>query len=92
VVPALNLLGGLPMRKAVGTSLLVIALKGFAGYAGHATHVDIDMGLAALVSGSAVVGSVVGGRLTNLIAPNTLRKGFAVFVLVMAVFVLAKEL
>ena len=92
VVPALNLLGGLPMRKAVGTSLLVIALKGFAGYAGHAAHIDIDMGLAALVSVSAVVGSVLGGRLTNLISPDTLRKGFAVFVLVMAVFVLAKEL
>lgn len=92
VVPALNLLGGLPMRKAVGTSLLVIALKGFAGYAGHAAHIDIDLGLAALVSVSAVVGSVLGGRLTSLIAPETLRKGFAVFVLVMAIFVLAKEL
>lgn len=92
VVPALNLLGGLPMRKAVGTSLLVIALKGFAGYAGHAAHIDIDLSLAALVSTSAVVGSVLGGRLTSLIPPETLRKGFAVFVLVMAIFVLAKEL
>ncbi|MCK6522179.1 sulfite exporter TauE/SafE family protein [Myxococcota bacterium] len=92
VVPALNLLGGLPMRKAVGTSLLVIALKGFAGYAGHSAHIDIDLGLAALVSGSAVVGSVLGGRLTSLLAPTTLRRGFAVFVLVMAVFVLGKEL
>lgn len=92
VVPALALLGGLPMRRAVGTSLLVIALKSFAGYAGHAGHVDIDVQLTATVAGVAVVGSIAGGQLGKLVSADALRRGFAVFVLVMALFVLGKEL
>jgi uncharacterized membrane protein YfcA len=91
VVPALTLLGGLPMRQAVGTSLLVITLKSFAGYAGHAAHVDIDFGLAGMVSGAAVVGSLLGGRLAQRVAPELLRKGFASFVLVMAAFVIYQQ-
>lgn len=92
VVPALALLGGLPMPKAVGTSLLVIALKSFAGYAGHASHVEIDLHLAALVSGSAVAGSFLGSWLTKAVPPDTLRRGFAGFVLVMGAFVLYQQI
>lgn len=92
VVPALVLLGGLPMQRAVGTSLLVIALKSFAGYFGHATHVAIDGQLAATISAAAVVGSLAGGQIAPHIDPERLRKAFGVFVLVMAVFQLWKEL
>lgn len=91
VVPALALLGGLPMKKAVGTSLMVIAMKSFAGYAGHAAHVEIDLGLAAMVSTAAVLGSFAGSALAGSIPPATLRRGFAVFVLVMACFVLFQQ-
>jgi uncharacterized membrane protein YfcA len=92
VVPALVILGGLPMQKAVGTSLLVVTLKSFAGFAGHATHVEIDYELAALVSGAAVAGSLVGTALTGHIPATTLRKAFAVFVLIMGGFVLFQQL
>lgn len=92
VVPALALLGGLPMPKAVGTSLLVIAMKSFAGFAGHATHVTVDYELAAMVSGAAVVGSFGGSALTALVSPDSLRRGFAGFVLVMGAFVLVQQL
>lgn len=92
VVPALTLLGGLPMKKAIGTSLLVIALKSFAGYAGHAAHVTVDLELAAMVSASAVTGSLFGSALAKRVAADTLRRGFAVFVLVMAVFVLYQQI
>lgn len=92
VVPALALLGGLTMKKAVGTSLLVIALKSFAGYAGHASHVTIDLELAALVSGAAVVGSFAGSRIASLVPPDALRRGFAGFVLLMAGFVLYQQI
>lgn len=91
VVPALALLGGLPMQQAIGSSLVVIALKSFAGYAGYAMHVDIDYGLAALVTGSAVAGSFVGARIARHVSPESLRKGFAVFVLVMALYLLWKQ-
>lgn len=92
VVPALALLGGLPMKRAVGTSLLVIAMKSFAGYLGHASHVAIDVPLTAIVAASAVVGSVLGGVLASRVRPEALRKGFAAFVLVMAAFQIVQEL
>jgi uncharacterized membrane protein YfcA len=92
VVPALALLGGLSMPLAVGTSLVVIALKSFAGFAGYASHVQIDWTLATLVTITAVAGSFAGARLTRHVAPDNLRKGFAVFVLCMAAYLLWKQL
>lgn len=91
VVPALALLGGLPMQKAVGSSLVVIALKSFAGFAGYASHVAVDLQLVGIVTAAAVVGSFGGAALAKRVPPEGLRKGFAVFVLVMAVFLLVKQ-
>ncbi|WP_323135755.1 sulfite exporter TauE/SafE family protein [Micromonospora peucetia] len=92
VVPALALLGGLPMPVAVGTSLVVIAMKSFAGLAGYLSSVSIDWGLAAAVTAAAVVGSLLGGRLAGRIPEDVLRKAFGWFVVVMGVFVLAQQL
>jgi uncharacterized membrane protein YfcA len=92
VVPALAILGGLPMGVAVGTSLLVIAMKSFAGLAGHLSGVSIDWGLALTVTAAAVVGSLIGGRLAGRIPQDALRKAFGWFVVVMGVFVLAQQL
>ncbi|WP_236242263.1 sulfite exporter TauE/SafE family protein [Streptomyces sp. CC228A] len=92
VVPALALLGGLPMGVAVGTSLLVIAMKSFSGLAGHLSGVQIDWGLALAVTGAAVVGSLVGSRLAGRIPQDALRKAFGWFVVVMGVFVLSGQL
>lgn len=91
VVPALALLGGLPMPVAVGTSLVVIAMKSLAGLGGYLSSVQIDWGLAAAVTAAAVVGSVAGGRLAGRVAPETLRKGFGWFVLAMAAFILVQQ-
>ncbi|MER8046678.1 sulfite exporter TauE/SafE family protein [Streptomyces sp. NPDC094032] len=92
VVPALVLLGGLPMGIAVGTSLLVIAMNSFAGLAGHLADVRIDWGLALMVTAVAVAGSVVGGRLAGRIPQPVLRRAFGWFVVVMGVFVLSQQL
>ena len=56
VVPALALLGGLPMSVAVGTSLVIIAMKSFAGLAGYLTTVQLDWGLTLGVTAAAIVG------------------------------------
>lgn len=92
VVPALVILGGLSMHKAIGTSLLVIAMKSVAGVAGHLAHVEIDWGLTGMVAGFAVVGSFVGARYSSRIPADTLRVVFAWFVLIMGTFILSKEL
>ena len=91
LVPALALIGGLPMPVAVGTSLVVISMQSFAGLAGHLAGESIDWKLAGMVTAAAVVGSVIGGRLTSRVEPATLRKAFGWFVLAMAALVLAEE-
>ncbi len=91
VVPALALLGGLPMSVAVGTSLVVIAMKSFAGLAGYLATVQLDWGLALGVTAAAVVGSIIGGRLVGHIPEDGLRKAFGWFVLAMGVFVLLEQ-
>ncbi|MFF7444451.1 sulfite exporter TauE/SafE family protein [Streptomyces sp. NPDC008122] len=92
VVPALAILGGLPMGIAVGTSLLVIAMKSFAGLAGHLSGVSIDWGIALTVTVAAVIGSLIGARLAGRIPQDALRKAFGWFVVVMGVFVLAQQI
>lgn len=92
VVPALVLLGGLSMDVAVGTSLVVIAMKSFAGFAGYLGHAHIDWTIAGVVSASAVVGSLGGGALASKVSPEGLRKGFAWFVVAMAFFILGQEI
>lgn len=92
VVPALVILGGLSMQAAVGTSLLVIAMKSSAGLAGHLGHVDVDWKLTLAVTGAAIAGSFLGGRLAGRIPADALRRGFGLFIIAMAVFVLAKEI
>lgn len=92
VVPALALLGGLPMPVAVGTSLVVIAMKSVAGLAGYLSSVQLDWRLAGLVTAAAVLGSLAGGRLAGRLPADLLRRAFGWFVVVMGVFVLAQQL
>ncbi|GAY17880.1 sulfite exporter TauE/SafE family protein [Mycobacterium sp. shizuoka-1] len=92
VVPALVLLGGLPMPIAVGTSLAVIAMNSFAGLAGYLSVVRIDWAVAGLVTAAAVIGALVGVRFAAKVNPEVLRKAFGWFVLVMASVILGEEL
>jgi uncharacterized protein len=91
IVPALVLLGGMPIHRAVGTSLMVMTLKSYSAFAGYVSHVEVDYELAMYVTGCAVLGTVVGARFSQKVNPQDLRKGFAWFVLSMAAFVIAKE-
>lgn len=92
VVPALVLLGGVGMEVAVGTSLVVITMSSLAGFAGHLGEVDLDWPLTLAVTAAAVAGSLLGGRLVGRIPPAALRRGFGIFLIAMAVLVLATEL
>lgn len=96
IVPALVLLGGLSMRMAVGTSLLIIAAKSAAGFWKYtavlaATSLAVDWQLIGIFALIGVAGSFVGNRLSQRVPQAALRKGFAVFLLAMGVFILYKE-
>jgi uncharacterized membrane protein YfcA len=92
VVPALVLLGGLPIQAAIGTSLLVIAMKSLAGFAGYWGHTPIAWSQAGTVAAAAVAGSMGGAALAGRIEPRSLRAGFGWFVVAMAFFLLSQEL
>ena len=92
VVPALALLGGLPMPIAVGTSLLVIAMKSTAGLAGYLADVNLNWPLAIAVTAAAVLGSLGGSRLAGHIREAVLRQAFGWFVIAMGILVLGQQL
>lgn len=93
IVPALVLLVRLPMKLAVGTSLLIVAVKSLIGFVGDVqAGQDIDWVLLLCFTGMTVAGILVGGRLSNHISGQQLKKGFGYFVLVMATYIFIREL
>jgi uncharacterized membrane protein YfcA len=91
IVPALVLFAGLPMAAAVGTSLVVIVMSTIVGFLGYASHVSVDPTLVASVTACAILGSFAGSQLADRIDPGALRRAFAVFVLSIAAFIVARE-
>lgn len=91
IVPALVLLGGLSMRRAVGTSLVIIAMKssvGFAKYHEILTRqgISLDWGTLAIVAGVGMVGSFVGSAVGGRWSQAHVRRIFAAALLIVAVF------
>ncbi len=91
IVPALALWAGLPMQRAVGTSLVIIVMNCTAGFAGYASHVVVPWPLVAVVTLAAIAGSFLGSGFAKRVNPASLRRAFAGFVLAMAVLILARE-
>ena len=96
IVPALVLLGGLSIHLAIGTSLLVIAMKSFAGfwkYLEVLAHQGLALDWVVLLGVSAfgVAGSIGGGWLARRIQADRLRSGFAIFLLIMGAYILASS-
>jgi uncharacterized protein len=91
VVPALVLLARVPMRQAVGTSLLVIAMNSAAGLAGYLGNVHLDWAFVAGFTAAAVAGALAGTALVARLPHAALKRGFAVFLLVTGGFVLYRN-
>ena len=91
VVPALVLLAGVPMRQAVGTSLVVIAMNSASGFAGYLDTVALDWPFLAGFTATAVAGALAGTVLASRVPQATLKRVFAVFLLAMGGFVLFKN-
>lgn len=92
IIPALVKLSKLSMKKAVGTSLLIIAAKSLFGFMGDVTRLDIDWNMLLIVTALAIVGIFVGNQLSHKISGQKLKVGFGWFVLIMGIYILAKEI
>jgi uncharacterized membrane protein YfcA len=88
IVPALVVLGKVPMKEAVGTSLLVIAMKSVAGFAGYLGQVEVRWSYLATFTAVAIAGSFGGTYLVRYVPQEALKKIFAVFLVVMGAFIL----
>ncbi|WP_370001130.1 sulfite exporter TauE/SafE family protein [Winogradskyella sp.] len=92
IIPALVLLAKLPMKKAVGTSLLIIAVKSLIGFLGDIPNMDIDWYFLLIFTTLSIIGIVLGVYLSKFISGKKLKKGFGYFTLIMAVYIIYKEI
>lgn len=92
IIPALVLLARLPMKMAVGTSLLIIAAKSLIGFLGDLATQSIDWNMLLIFTGLSIAGIFIGSSLSKKIDEKALKKGFGWFVLIMGIYIIGKEL
>jgi uncharacterized membrane protein YfcA len=92
IIPALFHFARLPIKKAIGTSLFIIAINSLIGFTGDVQNINVDWNFLFRFAAVAMFGIFVGIYLNRLINEKTLKKTFGWFVLIMAVFILTKEL
>ena len=96
IVPALALLGGLAIHKAVATSLVIIALKSYSGFYKYLDvleqqNLELDWQTLMLVTGLGIVGSYAGAKIANRMPQDKLKRGFGFFLIVMGIYILARS-
>ena len=92
IIPALVLLTKLPMKEAVGTSLLIIGMKSLLGFTGDLGHYVMDWTLLFTVTALAIGGIFVGNALSKRVSGAHLKVGFGWFVLAMGIYIIVKEI
>lgn len=92
IIPALVILAKLPMKVAIGTSLIIIAVKSLIGFTGDiGTNLTVDWLFLFVVSGLAVVGIFFGSYISMFFSNEKLKPAFGWFVLVMGIYIITKE-
>jgi len=92
IIPALVILSKLPMKEAVGTSLVIIAAKSLIGFFGEGDETIIDWKFLFIISSFAILGIFIGTALAKKIDGAKLKPAFGWFVLVMGIYIITKEL
>jgi uncharacterized membrane protein YfcA len=91
IVPALVLLSGIPMKIAIGTSLVIVAAKSYSGFAGYIGAVPVDWAMMGSFTLLTVAGSFAGTRIAHRFSHEKLKKGFAIFLIIVASYILLKN-
>lgn len=92
IIPALVLLSKLPMKEAVGTSLVIIAAKSLIGFTGDLANQKMDWQLLLSITLLAIIGIFIGDRLSKKIDGTRLKKAFGWFVLIMGIYIIVQQL
>jgi uncharacterized membrane protein YfcA len=92
IIPALVLFMKLPMKTAIGTSLVIIAINSIFGFLFSLKQTPLDWKILLLFTGFAVVGIYFGSRYSEKISGKTLKKWFGGFVLIMGIYIIIKEI
>lgn len=92
IIPALVLFANLPMKRAVATSLMIISIKSLIGFIGDIGNIEIDWEFLLMFSILSIVGIIIGIYLSNFIDGKKIKKAFGWFVLVMAIYIIIKEI
>lgn len=92
IIPALVLLGKLPMKKAIGTSLLIIATSSLIGFTGDLQNRPIDWPFLLLFASISIIGIMVGVSLSKHISGQKLKKSFGWFTFIVAIYIIYHEL
>ena len=92
IISSLVLFAKLPMKKAVATSLFIIAMNSLIGFLGDVQNIIINWQFLLSFTLITILGIFIGIRLNKFINESQLKKGFGYFVLIMAFFILLKEI
>ena len=91
IIPALVILGRLPMKQAIGTSLVIISAKSLLGFLGESGLRDLDWGFLLSVTAFAILGIFLGMKLSHRIDGARLKPAFGWFVFIMGIYIILKE-
>lgn len=91
IIPALVILGRLPMKQAIGTSLVIISAKSLLGFLGESGLKELDWGFLLSVTAFAILGIFLGMKLSHRIDGARLKPAFGWFVFVMGIYIILKE-
>jgi uncharacterized membrane protein YfcA len=97
IVPALVLLGGLAIHRAVATSLVIIALKSYSGFYKYldvldTQNLELDWQTLMIVTVLGIVGSFGGAKIARRVPQDKLKKGFGLFLIVMGIYILVRSI
>ena len=91
-VPALVIWANIPMKKAVGTSLIIVTINSLIGFMGDVQTLEIEWEFLLTFTLTSIVGIILGVFLSKFISGEKLKKSFGFFVLFMAIYIIYKEL
>ena len=92
IIPALVLLARLPMKMAVGTSLLIIAAKSLIGFIGDISNVEVNWIFLLEFTSLSIVGILIGSYFSRFVEGEKLKKSFGWFVFAMSIYIFSKEI